>query len=233
MNLLAKVRVVVICFHFTTFAVLETTPDASFQWRQVLWFAFILLPLPYWKQPGGRAVCSPVCCDLLSFYYLCRTGNSIYSHGELLTEVVICFHFTTFAVLETASGKKRWNHSGLWFAFILLPLPYWKQPYHAKGLDYDSCDLLSFYYLCRTGNSLFPLMRMAMYVVICFHFTTFAVLETAVTKGHPHRVSCDLLSFYYLCRTGNSQLSFYDALQQVVICFHFTTFAVLETAIEW
>ena len=41
--------------------------------------------------------------------------------------------------------------------------------------------------------------------------------------------SCDLLSFYYLCRTGNNLLSIQSQRDAVVICFHFTIFVVLET----
>ena len=221
---------VVICFHFTTFAVLETA-FSKFAWDAwKLWFAFILLPLPYWKQ--RRATRPPTCpgCDLLSFYYLCRTGNSTASITSTSWRVVICFHFTTFAVLETAFWRAKPTRPRLWFAFILLPLPYWKQLISSS--------------LCRPA------------VVICFHFTTFAVLETALfnknsillmlwfafillplpywkqpTSGRETEFrGCDLLSFYYLCRTGNSVGLQVSHIAGVVICFHFTTFAVLETA---
>ena len=42
------------------------------------------------------------------------------------------------------------------------------------------CDLLSFYYLCRTGNNPQPLTISVLVVVICFHFTIFVVLETTI-----------------------------------------------------
>ena len=42
------------------------------------------------------------------------------------------------------------------------------------------------------------------YVVICFHFTIFVVLGTTRPKDSIEEVSCDLLSFYYLCRTRNN-----------------------------
>ena len=144
---------VVICFHFTTFAVLETARWCIWGCLRELWFAFILLPLPYWKQRlrGWRGHCDR--CDLLSFYYLCRTGNSAHALWILFLAVVICFHFTTFAVLETARAKVLSVRPWLWFAFILLPLPYWKQ---------------------RSTR-----VSATAAVVICFHFTTFAVLETA------------------------------------------------------
>ena len=193
-----------ICFHFTIFVVLETTKGTPISHQNQLWFAFILLSLSYWKQHPCLTGHTHHGCDLLSFYYLCRTGNNM---------------------------KNRWLlASELWFAFILLPLPYWKQPY-----------------ICP-----FPFRQ----VVICFHFTTFAVLETAsryfnlgcielwfafILLPLPYwkqrtcwrgsgSTSCDLLSFYYLCRTGNSRLWTASPRWRVVICFHFTTFAVLETA---
>ena len=43
----------------------------------------------------------PPSCDLLSFYYLCRTRNNITQVVRILDHVVICFHFTIFVVLET------------------------------------------------------------------------------------------------------------------------------------
>ena len=40
-------------------------------------------------------------CDLLSFYYLCRTRNNLPLSLSTLHPVVICFHFTIFVVLGT------------------------------------------------------------------------------------------------------------------------------------
>ena len=44
---------------------------------------------------------------------------------------------------------------------------------------------------------------------------------------------CDLLSFYYLCRTGNNDIEAIQLIITVVICFHFTIFVVLETTVNW
>ena len=169
-----------ICFHFTIFVVLETT---------------------FWRTADVT-----LSCDLLSFYYLCRTGNNAGSAALLLLVVVICFHFTIFVVLETTSEEREREET--------------------------RCDLLSFYYLCRTGNNFGYIYNFTHKVVICFHFTIFVVLETTqkvatVTQGPLWfafillslsywkqldgvniliPVSCDLLSFYYLCRTGNNLL---------------------------
>ena len=118
----------------------------------MLWFAFILLSLSYWKQPRRPHLPTWPRCDLLSFYYLCRTGNNSCSPLNPPFFVVICFHFTIFVVLETTCEAVFPSVILLWFAFILLSLSYWKQ-----------LQLLP----CLVER-----------VVICFHFTIFVVLET-------------------------------------------------------
>ena len=274
--------IVVICFHFTIFVVLETTNARNNIGSQVLWFAFILLSLSYWKQPQIQRVMKTSRCDLLSFYYLCRTGNNnfrfsasysllwfafillslsywkqrhtmIYTHNigcdllsfyylcrtgnnsqqlaHSLRLVVICFHFTIFVVLETTWSSWTSGVTSLWFAFILLSLSYWKQRLHGQYRPSPGCDLLSFYYLCRTGNNWLQTSLSPGNVVICFHFTIFVVLETTIIIATPNSISCDLLSFYYLCRTGNNQREFDRGNSLVVICFHFTIFVVLETTV--
>ena len=146
---------VVICFHFTIFVVLETTQ--------------CMMDVHQWR------------CDLLSFYYLCRTGNNKDKEYFISLLVVICFHFTIFVVLETTFGHGCSGRYLLWFAFILLSLSYWKQQVVTMWLCCLCCDLLSFYYLCRTGNNPAPIQGQDRQVVICFHFTIFVVLETTGT----------------------------------------------------
>ena len=195
----------------------------------MLLFAFILLSLSYWKQHCRYNYLYLTGCDLLSFYYLCRTGNNSDVAKVRTILVVICFHFTIFVVLETTSprlsrldercdllsfyylcrtGNNAWilsrNRNGLWFAFILLSLSYWKQRHINSGDAFVGCDLLSFYYLCRTGNNIHNCNTISSCVVICFHFTIFVVLETTGNWRGIKCKSCDLLSFYYLCRTGNN-----------------------------
>ena len=246
----------------------------------MLWFAFILLSLSYWKQLNASKFCSINSCDLLSFYYLCRTGNNKVHIMAACFDVVICFHFTIFVVLETTNALSPKTLRTLWFAFILLSLSYWKQLLIQIITQPLGCDLLSFYYLCRTGNNLEVRYKIPAFVVICFHFTIFVVLETTRLDKGTARNCCDLLSFYYLCRTGNNlrglfpcldmlwfafillSLSYWKQLdvesltrfpccdllsfyylcrtgnnikptmrrkRNVVICFHFTIFVVLET----
>ena len=249
---------VVICFHFTIFVVLETTVTARTNIAVGLWFAFILLSLSYWKQRCLQQCQRDFRCDLLSFYYLCRTGNNSNTWTKPDTCVVICFHFTIFVVLETTDVQNKKRSKLLWFAFILLSLSYWKQPCSARPAAGSRCDLLSFYYLCRTGNNYNDLRGLLLHVVICFHFTIFVVLETTCRINRAYRNQlwfafillslsywkqpeyalrqqhrrCDLLSFYYLCRTGNNSKTCNTRRTMVVICFHFTIFVVLETTIR-
>ena len=181
-------RVVVICFHFTIFVVLETTQGRCIHAHQRLWFAFILLSLSYWKQLEKNGLLLGERCDLLSFYYLCRTGNNPSLCCNLCRYVVICFHFTIFVVLETTRGRGSHLHPALWFAFILLSLSYWKQHKTQELKEVKGCDLLSFYYLCRTGNNNCGDDCAALLVVICFHFTIFVVLETTSIQRHLLRI---------------------------------------------
>ena len=200
------VSLVVICFHFTIFVVLETTGSSLHRYLLQLWFAFILLSLSYWKQLIQWLYLLHISCDLLSFYYLCRTGNNTQNQCLTSPPVVICFHFTIFVVLETTRRPSE----------TALP----------------RCDLLSFYYLCRTGNNKAAVLTGWVLVVICFHFTIFVVLETTQHLMFNPILSCDLLSFYYLCRTGNNNSDKISPSSEVVICFHFTIFVVLETTLE-
>ena len=194
-----------------------------------MWFAFILLSLSYWKQHSATVVAAVICCDLLSFYYLCRTGNNFWKCIKTSQQVVICFHFTIFVVLETTSYRISRDFCKLWFAFILLSLSYWKQPGFDSRMSHLCCDLLSFYYLCRTGNNSEWLQRLHPAVVICFHFTIFVVLETTSFREW---LASLLLWFAFILLSlsywKQPAPSFFESAF-VVICFHFTIFVVLET----
>ena len=168
-----------ICFHFTIFVVLTTTRP---RWRvrlRRLWFAFILLSLSYWQQPKKARYA--------------------------LTVVVICFHFTIFVVLTTTVAGVDADVRRLWFAFILLSLSYWQQQEATLEPLYFGCDLLSFYYLCRTDNNTIFLQRR-------FRQLWFAFI---------------LLSLSYWQQPKKARY----ALTVVVICFHFTIFVVLTTTV--
>ena len=109
---------VVICFHFSIFEPLETACDVYEAIECALWFAFILVSLNHWKQR-----------------FLWRVHVCV---------VVICFHFSIFEPLETASLWYETKYLALWFAFILVSLNHWKQLISVLKLSFISCDLLSF-----------------------------------------------------------------------------------------
>ena len=141
-----------------------------------LWFAFILVSLIHWKQR--------------------RNGWNSWNR------VVICFHFSIFDPLETASSFITAFFVVLWFAFILVSLIHWKQRWYDCHVVWICCDLL-----WSIGNSFkrkenymellwlaFILVSLIHWkqlscvntffvlVVICFHFSIFDPLETANLK---------------------------------------------------
>ena len=134
---------VVICFQISIFEPLETTIQDNVIYLRKLWFAFKLVSLNHWKQ---------------RWYYFVRSWW-----------VVICFQISIFEPLETTEFLKYVLLTKLWFAFKLVSLNHWKQPFskqyytdkklwfafklvslnHWKQLDLlvhflgTSCDLLS------------------------------------------------------------------------------------------
>ena len=175
--------------------------------RHWLWFAFILLSLSYQEQQPHPFIYIMIRCDLLSFYYLCRTRNN---HAMPLP-----------------------YSTPLWFAFILLSLSYQEQQARSTSSSLIRCDLLSFYYLCRTRNNASKYRPFSSSVVICFHFTIFVVPGTTGLTGETTESRCDLLSFYYLCRTRNNSMPESIWISEVVICFHFTIFVVPGTTTRY
>ena len=123
---------------------------------------------------------------------------------QMAKKVVICFHFSIFEPLETAEVVVLGRNALLWFAFILVSLNHWKQ---------------------RDKNVIF-----AYVVVICFHFSIFEPLETALCKVFSFTV---WLWFAFILVSLNhwKQLIKYGiSFSLVVICFHFSIFEPLETA---
>ena len=122
--------------------------------HDLLWFAFNLLSLTYWKQPAFSTVSLIWRCDLLSIYYLWHTENN--KHNEKYREytVVICFQSIIFDILKTTMKTKYLTFYMLWFAFNLLSLTYWKQQ------------------LCSGASTDI--------VVICFQSIIFDILKTTV-----------------------------------------------------
>ena len=93
----------------------------------MLWFAFKLVSLNHWKQLPLQHI--------------------------QFTFVVICFQISIFEPLETAKNEEFSKSWMLWFAFKLVSLNHWKQPFVGVGRK----DM----------------------VVICFQISIFEPLETA------------------------------------------------------
>ena len=171
---------------------------------------------------------------------------------------MICFHFIIFVLSGTAESSCAAVTVLLWFAFISLSLCYQGQRSFNCDETTQCCDLLSFHYLCAIRDSLSRLSTSLIYVVICFHFIIFVLSGTArltlkkerkmlwfafislslcyqgqqIKSSSYYILSCDLLSFHYLCAIRDSY-SFPEALiTSVVICFHFIIFVLSGTAVE-
>ena len=223
---------VVICFQSIIFDILKTTCQDIHILAVLLWFAFNLLSLTYWKQHANQDAYDKQSCDLLSIYYLWHTENNkkYKMHFRLL--VVICFQSIIFDILKTTIGLKGITVLLLWFAFNLLSLTYWKQHWPTIPLLLLRCDLLSIYYLWHTENNHRQDGYLLLTVVICFQSIIFDILKTTrPSSGEStsmlwfafnllsltywkqlHVVSsrlfrcCDLLSIYYLWHTENNFL---------------------------
>ena len=116
-----------ICFQISIFEPLKTAMIWARGSSGQLWFAFKLVSLNHWKQ---RVIVKEV--------HEC---------------VVICFQISIFEPLKTASFLSANPNVRLWFAFKLVSLNHWKQPW-------------------RYG-------RKSGYVVICFQISIFEPLKTA------------------------------------------------------
>ena len=81
---------------------------------------------------------------------------------------MICFQISIFEPLETTIKPFELGEITLWFAFKLVSLNHWKQPF-------------------------FFAMKEAI-VVICFQISIFEPLETTFQKNEENPFSCDLLS---------------------------------------
>ena len=75
-----------ICFQISIFEPLETTTGGRRFTVRPLWFAFKLVSLNHWKQPGGEE--------------------------HEFNQVVICFQISIFEPLETTTGETHVTHIG-------------------------------------------------------------------------------------------------------------------------
>ena len=121
--------VVVICFQISIFEPLKTAESSAGVWSRLLWFAFKLVSLNHWKQRNRMRKISRI--------------------------VVICFQISIFEPLKTANSLCLLLRLLLWFAFKLVSLNHWKQP---------------FIFTCTKHI-----------VVICFQISIFEPLKTALT----------------------------------------------------
>ena len=146
--------------------------------RILLWFAFKLISLSYWIQRTNNLKHVVYGCDLLSNLYLCH--------------------------IEYSRPKEATGRIQLWFAFKLISLSYWIQPYRR--------------------------IYISQIVVICFQTYIFVILNTALQISTYQQMCCDLLSNLYLCHIEYSWWRGEIGRLSVVICFQTYIFVILNTA---
>ena len=157
-----------ICFQISIFEPLETTSDYGLRTISLLWFAFKLVSLNHWKQLDSDIsflAWVVICFQISIFEPLETTASAVpaailllwfafklvsLNHWKQLTSnrrgwaiVVICFQISIFEPLETTGHGKMSIRKQLWFAFKLVSLNHWKQPYDAAPPREACCDLLS------------------------------------------------------------------------------------------
>ena len=142
-----------ICFQTYIFVILNTAKTKLLTNYKALWFAFKLISLSYWIQPGVDYTDKSVRCDLLSNLYLCHIEYSSLQKTFWTCFVVICFQTYIFVILNTAIYLRGACLSLLWFAFKLISLSYWIQQAEINATTELSCDLLSNLYLCHIEYS--------------------------------------------------------------------------------
>ena len=146
-----------------------------------------------------------------------------------LSIVVICFHFCIFVVLATTFHALGLTDFLLWFAFIFVSLSYWQQPAGGRLFFGICCDFLSFLSLCPAGYTVSPRPPPPPTLWFAFIFVSLSYWQQHKTQELKDKKGCDLLSFLYLCRTGNNDHCSDSSADFVVICFHFCIFVVLAT----
>ena len=183
-----------------------------------LWFAFNLLSLTYWKQRKTIEDKMREGCDLLSIYYLWHTENNWILVIAMPVPVVICFQSIIFDILKTTSSPELPVQPGLWFAFNLLSLTYWKQPSFCPFTGAGCCDLLSIYYLWHTENNRLKERGKPSLLWFAFNLLSLTYWKQPSIVSLSASSSCDLLSIYYLWHTENNWLCAIDCGSVLNVC---------------
>ena len=133
-----------------------------------MWFAYKLVSLNYWKQ-------------LIRFWLRLR-------------KVVICLQISIFELLKTTSSTFGEQKAPLWFAYKLVSLNYWKQPYWFSRINDGVviCLQISIFELLKTTRARQRSCRTALwfaYKLVSLNYWK----QQLVAHGEILR-SCDLLT---------------------------------------
>ena len=165
--------VVVICSKFITFAVTNTT--------------------------RSRINNSLHSCDLLKIHYLCGDKYNKFRYSKVVTIVVICSKFITFAVTNTTRNIQRRERQKLWFAQNSLPLRWQIQPVIKSSFIVHSCDLLKIHYLCGDKDNAPPAITGRGWLWFAQNSLPLRWQIQHGTAVGAVSAGCDLLKIHYLC----------------------------------
>ena len=151
-----------------------------------------------------------------------------------------CFRITIFDRRNTTTMTRINTRHQLWIAFELLSLTDAIQLQLATTVSEYSCELLSNYYLWQTqynnhadapepplvvncfritifdrrNTTLRRWSCLSFSVVNCFRITIFDRRNTTICRMSTSRVSCELLSNYYLWQTQYNAIRIMDCLSK-------------------
>ena len=153
--------------------------------------------------------------------------------SSMLSGVVICSKFITFAVTKTTAPLALIHLKRLWFAQNSLPLRWQRQPSVWLLAPNVCCDLLKIHYLCGDKDN-------RMLCNMQWEVLWFAQNSLPLRWQRQHKViinifrtSCDLLKIHYLCGDKDNTDLPKESILCVVICSKFITFAVTKTTCGW
>ena len=147
----------------------------------------------------------------------------------MLSKVVICSKFITFAVTKTTWSKSSCEEKGLWFAQNSLPLR-WQRQHKLAHINREvGCDLLKIHYLCGDKDNRLLSMKYPKLLWFAQNSLPLRWQRQLDVKIIIVNLRCDLLKIHYLCGDKDNSDVDEEAPSGVVICSKFITFAVTKT----
>ncbi len=222
---LFDIRMVVNCYFFCTFARSFTTIAQRYCDIAKLWIATFFVPLHVLLQPSGYGMIISCGCELLLFLYLCTFFYNFSRSILCRIHVVNCYFFCTFA--RSFTTPTRWLLSASrceLLLFLYLCTFFYNQ--HQSALHPGV--VVNCYFFCtfaRSFTTARQIPRLRSWLWIATFFVPLHVLLQHIVPASPALPCCELLLFLYLCTFFYNEGLRNPAVEQVVNCYFFCTFA--------